>query len=57
MVGQGLVPERYDPLVDTVDDRQIRDMVGRMGDAFQRAARAMPTHADYIARHCAGSPM
>ena len=57
MIGQGLIPERYDPLADTVADRDIRDMVGRMSDAFQQAARAMPTHEAYIARHCAGSPM
>jgi tryptophan 7-halogenase len=55
MVGQGLMPSRYDPLADTVDDRDIREMVGRMGDAFQQAARAMPSHGDFIARYCAGS--
>ncbi len=57
MVGQGMMPDQYDPLADTVDDGQVRDMVGRMADAFQRAARAMPTHAEFIARHCAGSRM
>jgi tryptophan 7-halogenase len=57
MVGQGLMPERYDPLADTVDDRDIRNMVGRMAETFHQAVRAMPTHADYVARHCAGSPM
>ncbi len=57
MVGQGLMPDSYDPLADTLDDGQVRDMVGRMADAFQHAARAMPTHAEFIARHCAGRPI
>ncbi len=57
MVGQGVMPDQYDPLADTVDDGQVRDMVGRMADTFRRAARAMPTHAEFIARHCAGSLM
>jgi tryptophan 7-halogenase len=57
MIGQGLMPRRYDPLADTVDDRQVRDMAARISEAFQHAARAMPTHAEFIAKHCAGRPM
>lgn len=57
MVGQGMMPDRHDPLADALDDAEVHDMVGRMADAFQRAARAMPTHAEFIARHCAGRPM
>ena len=57
MIGQGLMPQRYDPLADSLDDRQIRSLVGQMGEAFQRSARQMPTHADFITRHCAGSQM
>jgi len=57
MIGQGLMPERHDPLADTLDPREVRDLAMRMADAFRRTARAMPTHADYIARHCAGRTM
>jgi tryptophan halogenase len=57
MIGQGLMPERYDPLADTLDDRQVRSLVGQIGTAFQQAARQMPTHQEFIARHCAGSRM
>lgn len=57
MVGQGLMPKGYDPLVDTIDDRQMHQMLARMGKAFRDTADRMSPHADFIAHHCAGSEM
>jgi tryptophan 7-halogenase len=57
MVGQGLMPKGYDPMVDTVDDKPMHQMLARMGKAFRDTADRMPTHADFIAQNCAGSPM
>ncbi len=57
MVGQGVMPQRHDPLADSLDQPQVRDMALRMTDAFRRTARAMPAHADFIAQHCAGRPI
>ena len=51
-VGQLNWPERHDPLVDlrAVDGQA---MLVRQREAMVRAAAAMPTHADFIARYCA----
>jgi tryptophan halogenase len=51
-IGQLNWPERYDPLVDErshVDSARILDSIRRVA---AEAAEAMPSHADYIARHC-----
>ncbi|MEO0712796.1 MAG: tryptophan halogenase family protein [Pseudomonadota bacterium] len=50
-LGQGIYPERYDPLTDLrgVDGSQYLPGIRK---AIDEAAEAMPSHADYIARYC-----
>lgn len=55
MTGQGLMPDRYDPLADTLSDTELRDMVARLADGYHQTARKMPRHADFIATHCQGA--
>ncbi len=53
-IGQGVFPERHDPLVDLragVDP--VRTLAG-LRRVIGEAVAAMPRHADYVARHCAG---
>jgi tryptophan 7-halogenase len=57
MMGQGLMPQSHDPMADTLDPREIGHMVEKMAAMFDAAARQMPTHAEFIAQHCAGSKM
>jgi len=52
LIGQGLVPSYYDPLVDIVHDTELRQMMGGMHDAFKRAAAHMPLHSDFVRQHC-----
>jgi tryptophan halogenase len=53
MLGQGIAPTGYDPLVDTLPDEPVRQRLGRMAVLMRSAAEAMPSHSDYIARYCA----
>ena len=54
-VGQFNLPERLDPLLDYGDGAaKSRAFVEQLAAAVARAAETMPTHADYIAHHCAG---
>jgi tryptophan 7-halogenase len=57
MLGQGLMPNGHDPLVESLEEKQMNQMLARMGKAFRDTADRMPSHADFIARHCAGSTM
>jgi tryptophan halogenase len=53
LVGQGVVPERHDPLADALDEGALRTLLERMRRTYRTAAEAMPTHADFIRQHCA----
>lgn len=57
MMGQGLIPQGYDPLADTLDSQEIGYMVEKMAAMFDGAARQMPTHAEFLRHNCAGSKM
>ena len=53
LMGQGIMPARYDPLVDTLPAEPIRQTLARMAEVMRGAAETMPAHQDWIARHCA----
>ena len=53
-LGQLNWPERHDPLVD-LREGDSQDMLERQRQAMVQAANGMPTHAAFIARHCAAN--
>ncbi|HEY1961931.1 MAG TPA: tryptophan halogenase family protein, partial [Rhizomicrobium sp.] len=55
-IGQGMIPERYDPLVDTLDTEQVRTQLKRMRAAIRTGTDSMPSHSALIARFCAARP-
>jgi tryptophan halogenase len=55
LVGQNLLPQGYHPLVDSLDEADIREYLGGVHDLIGRCADAMPDHAAFIAAHCAAS--
>jgi tryptophan halogenase len=57
MLGQHLVPARYHPAVDLVPDREVAELVGGVRQVVAACVDAMPTHAQFIARHCAAAPL
>ena len=50
MVGQGIVPERWHPLADQLDDAQLDQFLSTVATAFARDAARMPDHDDFVAR-------
>jgi len=57
MLGQGLLPRDYHPIVDLLPDDQLRGFVDGVRQVLERSVAAMPMHAQFIARHCAsGQP-
>ncbi|HEX8572357.1 MAG TPA: tryptophan halogenase family protein [Allosphingosinicella sp.] len=48
LLGQGIVPRRYDPLADTVDEDDVRQTLARMAPFIRQAAEKMPLHSDYL---------
>jgi tryptophan halogenase len=51
-IGQLNWPERYDPLADARSDVDAATILSGIRGVAVEAAEAMPSHADYIARHC-----
>ena len=57
LIGQDVMPAAYHPMVDVLAPEQIRQMVAGVRGVLHRAADAMPTHKDYIARNCKAEPV
>ena len=53
-VGQGNLPQGMDPLLP-LRGNDPADYLLKLEGALARAAEAMPSHADWIARHCAAA--
>lgn len=53
MLGQGVTPRSYDPMADQLSDAQLDEFLGNLRLLIERAVRSLPSHEDYIAKHCA----
>ncbi|MES1200619.1 MAG: tryptophan 7-halogenase, partial [Pseudomonadota bacterium] len=56
MIGQGLRPRSYDPLVDVLDDDELRARLVAMRTAIHRSVEMMPSHRDFLNRIGADGP-
>ncbi len=53
MLGQGIVPRGYHPLVDQMPDKDLGEFIASIGKVIENCVDAMPPHAAFIDRHCA----
>jgi tryptophan halogenase len=53
LLGQGVTPSGYDPVADAIDATVLDRAMTAMRDGIRRVAEALPTHGQFIARHCA----
>jgi tryptophan halogenase len=56
MLGQGITPARYDPLVDSLPLENLRQYMRHVALVTTQTAQALPGHADFIERHCRARP-
>jgi tryptophan halogenase len=52
LLGQGITPSTYDPLVETVPEEPVKETLARMAALMASTAEKMPRHAEWIARNC-----
>jgi tryptophan halogenase len=52
LIGQGLIPERYDPAVDITSADDILTHLDGVEQIISKCVNAMPYHGDYIAKNC-----
>jgi tryptophan 7-halogenase len=53
LVGQGVMPGGHHALAHLLDEDDTGRFLGRIHDSIAQAVQAMPTHRDFITRHCA----
>ena len=52
MVGQGILPQGYHPLVDATTDEELAKFGESVREVITRCVAAMPTHEQFIDRYC-----
>ena len=57
LMGQGIVPERHDPLAGIPDLEDLQRRLHGIREAYARAAAGMPTQAAFIDRNCRADPV
>jgi tryptophan halogenase len=57
LMGMGVKPQSYDPLVDGVDEKLLLQHFQRLHGAIKNTVAAMPDHADFIARNVRAEPL
>ncbi|HJS92439.1 MAG TPA: tryptophan halogenase family protein [Steroidobacteraceae bacterium] len=56
MIGQGIAPKRYPPVIDRLTDRELKQFVDQVEEVIGSAVAAVPAHDAFIARHCKAPP-
>ena len=52
-IGQGIIPESYDPMVDCMDEGLFKARMAEIKAVIARSAEVMPGHMDFIRENCA----
>ena len=57
MHGQRIRPKSYHPLTDLLTEKEIQTYLQEIEGVIKACVDVMPTHADFIAKNCAATPM
>jgi tryptophan halogenase len=57
MLGQGITPRAYDPLVDSLALDKLRNFMRHVRDVTAKTATAMPQHEAFVHQNCRGAPV
>jgi len=51
-LGQAIIPQGYDPLVDVRSEAQIVQYLGNIENVIGKCVDVMPSHAEFVAKYC-----
>jgi tryptophan halogenase len=51
-LGQGIIPDRYDPLANGLEIEQVKAQLSRMRSTIRRGADSMPPHRLFVDKFC-----
>ncbi len=52
MLGQGIIPKSYDPMVDIKDEDEIQSFLENMRTVISKCVNVMPTQKEFIEKYC-----
>jgi len=52
MLGQGIQPRSYHPVVDQMPEAELKDFIGHVQQVISTCVNAMPPHQAFIDRYC-----
>lgn len=52
MMGQGLIPEQYHPIVDLMEDDELANFLNKIKSGVRRKVDNWPDHNDFINHYC-----
>lgn len=52
MMGQGLMPETYHPIVDMMSDNELKGFLDNIKMTIERRVNSLPDHNDFIRNYC-----
>lgn len=52
MIGQGLMPQGYHPIVDTMSKQELAHLFDQIKVSIQRTVERLPTHEQYLRQYC-----
>jgi tryptophan halogenase len=55
MLGQGIIPDDYEPVVDGLDENKVAQALEQMRVTMLDTAQRLPTHEDFVAQCCAAT--
>lgn len=55
MLGQGIIPEGYDPPVDGLDEQKVAQALEQIRKAILDMAKRLPSHGEFVAQCCAAA--
>src|SRR5210317_632865 len=55
MIGQGVMPEEYHAVVDTMDEDELKSFLRQIKSNVDNTVGKMPKHSDYLQNICQGA--
>jgi len=55
MLGQGITPDTYEPVVDGLDEGKVAQALEQMRLSIRETAERLPTHEEFVAQCCAAT--
>ena len=55
IVGQGIIPKEYHPIVDMMSDDELKDFLDTIRNQIRHQVAKLPKHEDFVEHYCKAS--